>query len=61
MGNRIQERREELGWSRAQLARKLGVRRMTVWRLENGVTQPGLAKLNKVARKLRTTVVELLA
>lgn len=60
-GNRIQAKREALGWSREDFAQKLGTTRMTVWRLENGKIQPTLDKLQVIAKKLRTTVAELVA
>lgn len=60
-GNRIQAIREKRGWSRAQLARKLGCTRMTVWRLETGETNLSVDDLPRVARVLKAKVTELLA
>lgn len=60
-GNRIQARREALGLSRQALAEKLGVTRMTVWRLENGKTQVTVPELKQIAKALRVKPAELLA
>jgi transcriptional regulator with XRE-family HTH domain len=60
-GNRIQAIREKRGWSRAQLAKKLGCTRMTVWRLETGKTNLSVEDLPGVARVLKAKVTELIA
>lgn len=60
-GNRIQLRREELGWSREYLAERLEMTRMSVWRIEAGKTQVKADSLRKFARILRTSVADLLA
>jgi len=60
-GNRIQAIREKRGWSRADLAKKLGCTRMTVWRLETGETSLPADELPRVARVLKAKVTELIA
>jgi transcriptional regulator with XRE-family HTH domain len=60
-GVRIQARRERLGWTRQELAEKLGTTRMTVWRLEKGKTQIRANQLPRLAEVLRTTPARLVA
>jgi transcriptional regulator with XRE-family HTH domain len=60
-GNRIEARRKALGWSRQTLAEKLSTTRMTVWRIENGVTQLPADDLPAWAKALKTKVTELVA
>lgn len=40
MQQTLREARERKGWSLAQLARKAGMHKSTISRLENGVVQP---------------------
>ena len=60
-GNRIQTRREALGMSREELAQKLEITRMTVWRIENGKMRLPVDRLKNWARALKTKVAELVA
>lgn len=65
-GIRIRRRREALGWSRQDLAERLGTTRMSVWRIEAGHTQvksgkSGPLTLKAIARRLRMKVAELVA
>jgi transcriptional regulator with XRE-family HTH domain len=60
-GNRIQARREALGWSREDLAQKLETTRMGVWRIENGKVAVTVDVLRKIAKLLRVTPAELVA
>lgn len=60
-GNRIEARRKALGWSRQALAKKLKTTRMTVWRIEKGVTQLPADELGTWAKALKTSAVELVA
>lgn len=60
-GNRIQAKREALGLSRSNLAKKLGVTRMTVWRVENGKTHLRADQLKPWAKALRSKPSELVA
>lgn len=59
-GNRIQTRREALGLSREQLAKKLGITRMTVWRIETGTSPLTTDELRIWARALKVKAAELL-
>ena len=47
IGQRIQERRNELGFSKAELGRRVGVTRAAVWGWESGETK-GLTPVNLV-------------
>lgn len=60
-GNRIQEAREALGISRAELARRLDSTRMTIWRIETGKVQVPADHLRDFARALKTPVESLVA
>jgi transcriptional regulator with XRE-family HTH domain len=48
----IQLKREERGWSRAELARQAGLNQATVGAIENGRLQPYDSQLLKLARAL---------
>jgi DNA-binding XRE family transcriptional regulator len=56
---RIERRRVELGISRPQFARKLGMSRRRFWRFETGRTQLLAKDVPKVARALRSKISEL--
>ncbi len=60
-GIRIQERREALGLTRDDLAKRLKTSRLKVWRIETGRTRVTADHLPMYAKALRTTVAELLA
>lgn len=45
--------REHNGWSQAELARRLGVTKSAVARLESGSTAPTLPELDLIARTLQ--------
>lgn len=47
-------RREALGWSQAELARRAGIRVETLCRIETGKVTPSLASVDKLDRALRT-------
>lgn len=53
-------RRKARGWTQAQLAEQLGVRRETVARYETGARRLDSAKLLALSRLLGCTVDELL-
>ena len=61
IGNRIRERRLELGLSQGQLAKKLGVHHSTVSAWELGVAEPRVFLAVCLAKALGTTVEELFA
>ena len=46
-------RREALGWSQAELARRAGIRVETLCRIETGMVTPSLASVDKLDRALR--------
>lgn len=54
-------RREWLGISRADLAKRLGTNYLRVWRLETGRTPIRVDDLPAIARELGITQAELLA
>lgn len=52
----LRERRVELGWSQAKLAREAGVNVETVRMIEEGCTEPRPATLEKIGKALDSTV-----
>lgn len=60
LGTRIAAARAALDMSCADLADRVGVTRMQVYRWEAGTTTPSFETLAKVARALRTTSGKLL-
>lgn len=61
VGQRIKERRKEIGMSAEQVAAELGVSPSTIYRYENGeIEKMGIDKLEPVAKTLRTTVAVLM-
>jgi transcriptional regulator with XRE-family HTH domain len=59
LGERIVRLRQRRGWSRVELARRLGVRRDRLAKWELGKNPPPLAMLAPLARALGMTVDEL--
>ena len=59
LGNRIKQRRTELGLTQAELAEQVGVTRKTVNTVENGVFVPSTLLALKLARALETPVEDL--
>ncbi len=58
----VRGRREECGFTPSELAKKAGLSRVQVWRLENSVQKsPGLDTLRKLARALGTQASSLVA
>jgi transcriptional regulator with XRE-family HTH domain len=56
LGERIRERRMELGWTQEELAYRLGVRQTVVCRFELGmVKSPNVVMLRQLARTLKVT------
>lgn len=60
-GKRIKAARDAKKMSRSTLAEKLGITRMTVWRVEAGETQIPADDLRVWAKALRVPVTELVA
>lgn len=61
LGERIRERRRELGLTQESLAERAGVSTETVGRLEQAVGAPTLDTVYKVAKALGTTGSALIA
>ena len=59
LGNRLKERRGELGLTQAELAERCGVTRKTVNTVENGVFVPSTVLALKLARALSDPVETL--
>lgn len=59
LGNRLKERRTELGLTQAELAERCGVTRKTVNTVENGVFVPSTILALKLARALSVPVETL--
>ena len=60
VGKRIRKLRDKAGFSQAQLAKKTGLARATVNRIETGKTLPSLSTLRKLAEVFNLSVTELL-
>ncbi len=59
LGNRLKERRAEVGLTQAELAEACGVTRKTVNTVENGVFVPSALLALKLARALKEPVESL--
>ena len=59
LGNRLKDRRTELGLTQADLAERCGVSRKTVNTVENGVFVPSTLLALKLARALALPVEQL--
>ena len=59
LGNRIKERRTELGLTQGELAEQVGVTRKTVNTVENGVFTPSATLAIKLAKALGLSVEQL--
>jgi transcriptional regulator with XRE-family HTH domain len=57
---RARKRRKPKGWTQAQLAKKVGVHKITISRLERGDRQPSMALLQRLARALGVDPKDLL-
>ena len=57
--NNIRTRREMLGMSQEELAKKVGVTQAAIWLYENGESTPKLAIAIALARALGITVEQL--
>jgi putative transcriptional regulator len=61
IGQRVREVREAYGMPQAELARRVGVAKNTIWSLEAGRHTPSVPLLEKIAKELRTEPGELLS
>jgi putative transcriptional regulator len=59
LGNRLKDRRVELGLTQAELAERVGVSRKTVNTVENGVFVPSTLLALKLAAALGQSVEQL--
>lgn len=59
LGERIEERLHAKGWSQAELARRIGVKSTSIWKLVSGQSH-GSKHLHAIARELETTPEYLL-
>ena len=60
VGERIEAARRACGYSRVELAERLGVDSQTIWNWESGYYRPRHDRLVELARALRTTSGQLL-
>ena len=60
-GNNIQTRREDLGLTRSELAKRLKTTKLRLWRIETGKTKVDADELRHFANALKTTVEALVA
>jgi len=56
---RLKQLRNEKGWSQATLARKLGVTREYLARLEAGLHDPPLSTVERLAKILRVSITKV--
>ena len=61
VGNRIRERRLELGMSQGKLAKKSGIDKVTIYSWEKGIAEPRVFNALCLAKALETTVEYLFA
>ena len=61
IGNRVRRARKERGWSLETLARRAGMHRPNLHRLETGKHLPSLETLERVAEALGLRVADLVA
>ncbi|GGV23047.1 hypothetical protein GCM10010182_51760 [Actinomadura cremea] len=54
LGNAVRERRQALGWSQAELARRAGMTQPALSRLEAGGPTPTIGVLDRIAHALGT-------
>lgn len=59
-GVKIKELREARGWTQETLAKKAGVARVTIGRIEIGHSRPSLELVERLAKILKVTLAELL-
>jgi len=60
LGEKIRERRKELGWSQEDLSNKTGLDRTYISGIERGLRNPALKNLNKLANALKIPIDQLM-
>jgi transcriptional regulator with XRE-family HTH domain len=60
IGHRLRSRREALGWSQAELARRCDLHKAYVGFVERGERNASLVNLRRIARVLRVRLSDLL-
>ncbi|MDP9357616.1 MAG: helix-turn-helix domain-containing protein [Chloroflexota bacterium] len=58
-GNRLRNQREQRFWSQQELARRSGVSRITIARIETGVVVPTLMTVRRLAEAMGVEPVEI--
>ena len=61
LGKRIRELRTNKGWSQERLADESGMHRSYMWGVEQGVRNPSLRNLARVADALEVSLSDLFA
>lgn len=56
----VRARRKELGWTQAEVAKRLGISQATYANIESGRNTPTLEMVEKIARALNVGAVQLL-
>ena len=59
VGGRVHTLRSDLGWSVRKLAAESGVSLGTIGNIERAEREPGIDKIDKIARALGVTLAEL--
>ena len=60
-GDRVRERRQELGWSQEQLALKASINRTYIASLESGRRNPSLDLIARLAAAMKIDAAELVS
>lgn len=60
LGEKIRERRKELGWSQEDLSDKTGLDRTYISGIERGLRNPALKNLSKLSKALKISIDQLM-
>lgn len=60
-GRKIRHWRERRSYSQGELAQMIGITQNSLWRIEDGRSQPRPATLRKIAEALKVPVEDLMA
>lgn len=61
LGEKLKEKRERLGWTQAEAAKRAGIAESTVNRIERGKRMPHIANLKKIVEALGLEMSEILS